>query len=47
MLPLDEKQHPTDIGRIAYEQLVEFQLNKVKSEKWFKTHLSLDSVIGC
>ena len=24
-----------------------FQLNKVKSEKWFKTHLSLDSVIGC
>jgi hypothetical protein len=47
MLPSVEKQYHSDLGTIGNEQLVEFQLNKVKSEKWFKTHLSLDSVIGC
>lgn len=46
MLPSVEKQYHSDLGMIGNEQLVEFQLNKVKSEKWFKTHLSLDSVIS-
>jgi len=40
MLPRDEKQHPTDIGKICNEQLVEFQLNKAKSEKWFNPSLA-------
>jgi hypothetical protein len=40
MLPSVEKQYHSDIGMIGNEQLVEFQLNKVKSEKWFNPSLA-------